>query len=99
MGARSPGCAPPSQVLFECNVLWSREPWGPGEPLSQLGHQGFTPLYVAAEQGHREIVQLLISAGPLGGGLEDLPSEARTGIALSGPPLRDRESLGKGGTP
>ena len=37
----------------------------PGEPLSHLGHQGSTPLYVAAERGHREVVQQLMAAGPL----------------------------------
>ena len=70
-----------------------------GEPFSQLGHQGRTPLYIAAQQGHGEVVQQLITAGPLEGGLEDLPSEGRKGATLSGPPLMDRESWGKGGNP
>ena len=39
---------------------------GPAEPLSQLGHQGCTPLFDAVQNGHLEVVQLLIAAGPLG---------------------------------
>ena len=41
----------------------------PREPLSQLGHQGITPLFIAAQHGCGEVVQQLIAAGPLG---EDL---------------------------
>ena len=41
-----------------------------------------TPLYAAVRQGHREVVQLLIAAGPLGG-LEDLSSEGRKGTVGS----------------
>ena len=61
----------------------------PGEPLSQLGHQGRTPLYIAAAQGYGEVAQQLIAAGPLGGGLEDL-SDGPKGVTLSVP---QRESL------
>ena len=83
-------CAPPlgprPQLFFRRNVLWF--PMGGlvrarGEPLSQLGRQGQTPLDAAALKGHPEVVQLLISAGPLGGGLEDLPSEGRRGRSRS----------------
>ena len=35
---------------------------------------------------------------PCGGGLEDLLSEGWKGVTLSKPPLRDQESLGKGGS-
>ena len=45
----------------------------PGEPLSQLGHQGQTPLYVAARFGHWEVIQQLIAAGPLGVDLTSHP--------------------------
>ena len=38
----------------------------PGVPLSQLGHQGRTPLHIAARQGDGEVVQQLIAAGTLG---------------------------------
>ena len=87
----TPPLGPRPQVLFQ-------GPWplvganvqAPGEPLSQLGHQGCTPLYTAAHYGHREIIQQLIAAGPFGGELEDLPSEGRTGVTLSEPLLRDR---------
>ena len=47
-----------------------------GGPLSHLGHQGSTPLHIAAYRGHRDVVQLLISAGPLG---VDLTSRPRVG--------------------
>ena len=57
--------------------LWGPCP-GPAETLSQLGHQGVTPLFIAAQRGHGEVVQQLIAAGPLGG-LEDLLSEGRKG--------------------
>ena len=38
---------------------------------------------MAAYQGHQEVVQQLIDAGPAWGGLEDRPSESRKGVTLS----------------
>ena len=70
---------------------------GPKESLSQLGHQGRTPVFMAAYHGHREVARQLIAAGPLGGGLEDLPSEGRKGSHCRDP-LRGRRVFGKGGT-
>ena len=60
---------------------------GPRKACSQLGRLGFTPLFIAAQRGHREVVQQLIAAGPFGG-LEDLPSEGRKGVTMSA--CRDR---------
>ena len=43
-----------------------QRPCAPGEPLAQLGHQGCTPLHIAAQHGDGEVVQQLIAAGTLG---------------------------------
>ena len=75
-----------------------QRPFAPGEPLAQLGHQGSTPLYMAAQQGHGEVLQQLIGAGPLGGGLEDLSAQGRKGVTLSGPPVEGPRVFREGGT-
>ena len=54
-----------SSVTVQRSVACGGSFQAPGEPLSHLGHQGSTPLYVAAERGHREVVQQLMAAGPL----------------------------------
>ena len=56
----------------------------PGEPLSQLGHQGWTPLLVATREGRADVVRQLVTAGPLG---VDLKTSRRK--VERGSPLRD----------
>ena len=54
--------------------------WAPGEPLPDLGHQGATPLLIAAFSEHREVVQQLINAGTSGGGgLKTSPPKVERG--------------------
>ena len=80
-----PPQGPQPQVLLQRVILWSLVGPCPGPRRESLtvGSPGATPLHIAAEEGHRELVQQLIAAGPLGGGL-DLPSPGRNG----GPAVR-----------
>ena len=96
-------CAPPtgsptSSVLsIERPLLPCGGPFqAPGVPPSQFGHQGRTPLYAAAVNEHREVIQLLITAGPFGVELTSRPRVER-GSRCRDLPLRDQESPGKGG--
>ena len=59
-------CSSPTSSAFARNVLVPPLLGPKGEPVYQLGHQGATPLLMAAQKGHCTVVQQLVTAGPLG---------------------------------
>ena len=62
--------------------------------LSQLGHQGETPLFIAAQEGHHQVIQQLIAAGPVGMDLKTSRPKVGHTVRVSRPPRERRGVFG-----